>query len=70
MNILAIGDPHFRIDNIPEVEMFIEKIGKLANDKQPDLIICLGDLLHTHERIHTIPLTERRADHGDRAQYH
>ena len=58
MNILAIGDPHFRIDNIPEVEMFIEKIGKLANDKQPDLIICLGDLLHTHERIHTIPLNK------------
>lgn len=58
MKILAIGDPHFRIDNIPEVEMFIDRIEELAKARKPDLIVCLGDLLHTHERIHTIPLNK------------
>lgn len=58
MKILAIGDPHFRVDNIPEVELFITKIEALARERTPDIIICLGDLLHTHERIHTIPLNK------------
>lgn len=58
MEILVIGDPHFRIDNIPEVELFITKIEALAKERNPKMIICLGDLLHTHERIHTIPLNK------------
>ena len=56
LNILIIGDPHFKIDNIPEVDLFIERIVELANEKKPDLIVLLGDLLHEHERLHTIPL--------------
>jgi len=58
LSVLAIGDPHFKIENIPEVELFIDRIEKLAKEKKPDLIICLGDLLHTHERIHTTPLNK------------
>ena len=58
INVLAIGDPHFKIDNIPEVELFITQIEILAKEKQPDIILCLGDLLHTHERIHTTPLNK------------
>ena len=58
LSVLAIGDPHFKIENVPEVELFIDKIEKLAREKKPDLIICLGDLLHTHERIHTTPLNK------------
>jgi DNA repair exonuclease SbcCD nuclease subunit len=30
----------------------------LAINKKPDLIICAGDLLHTHERLHTLPLNK------------
>ena len=56
LNILVIGDPHFKTDNVPEVELFIEKITELAKEKKPDIIIMLGDLLHEHERIHTVPL--------------
>jgi DNA repair exonuclease SbcCD nuclease subunit len=56
--ILFIGDPHFQTSNIPEVELFIEKITKLAEEKQPDLICIGGDLLHTHERLHTSPLNK------------
>lgn len=58
MKIIAIGDPHFRVDNIPEVDMFIQKMEALAKAESPDIIIILGDVLHTHERIHTIPLNK------------
>ena len=38
VNILVIGDPHFKTDNVIEVELFIEKITNLANEKKPDII--------------------------------
>ena len=55
---ICIGDPHFMVENIPEVEKFIDNIEKLVLEKKPDMVICLGDLLHTHERLHTIPLNK------------
>ena len=56
--ILFIGDQHFQINNIQEVEIFIEKMTNLAKAKKPTLIIAAGDLLDTHERLHTIPLNK------------
>lgn len=56
--VLFIGDPHFQVSNIPEVDVFIERIINLATEKQPDLIIIAGDLLHTHERLHTLALNK------------
>lgn len=50
MKVLAIGDPHFMITNIKNVELFMEKIYLLIESQQPDLIVMLGDLLHEHER--------------------
>ena len=58
VTILCIGDPHFQVSNIIEVDIFIERVTKLAKERKPDLIICLGDLLHTHERLHTIALNK------------
>jgi DNA repair exonuclease SbcCD nuclease subunit len=58
IKIIAIGDQHFQINNIPDVELFIEKITKLVKEKKPDFAVLLGDLLHTHERLHTIPLNK------------
>ena len=52
MKVLAIGDPHFMITNIKNVEFFMEKIYLLIESQQPDLIVMLGDLLHEHERLH------------------
>lgn len=57
-NVLAIGDVHFKISNIQEVELFIEKIETLAKNKKPDLIVILGDVLDTHEKLHTVPLNK------------
>ena len=56
--IIAIGDPHFQISNIVDVDIFINKIEELAKREQPDLIVILGDLLHTHERVHTTALNK------------
>lgn len=58
MKVIAIGDPHFRTDNIPEVNLFLDKIEELAKKENPNFIVVLGDVLHTHERLHTIPLNK------------
>lgn len=58
MKVIAIGDPHFKTDNIQEVDIFIEKMYNLAVKEEPNLIVILGDLLHTHERIHVDPLNK------------
>ena len=58
MKVLAIGDPHFMITNIKNVELFMEKIYLLIESQQPDLIVMLGDLLHEHERLHITPLNK------------
>lgn len=55
LTIIAVGDPHFQTTNIPEVKMFIEKLENLAKEKKPHLIVILGDILHTHEKLHTTP---------------
>ena len=57
-SVLFIGDPHFQVNNIPEVELFMERIINLATEKQPDRIVIAGDILHTHERLHTLALNK------------
>ena len=58
VKVLFIGDPHIQISNLQEVELFMEKIINLATEKQPDIIVIAGDLLHDHERIHTTALNK------------
>ena len=58
LKIIVVGDPHFKVDNIIDVNLFIEKMVNLVQEKQPDLIVILGDVLHEHERIHTTPLNK------------
>ena len=56
--VLVIGDPHIQVANIPQIDIFIERLIKLAISKEPDLIVIAGDLLHTHERLHTLALNK------------
>ena len=56
--IIAIGDVHIKTNNIPEVDLLIERLLKLINEKPPEIIVVLGDLLHTHERLHTTALNK------------
>ena len=56
--VLFIGDPHFQISNLADVNLFIPEVVKLATARSPDLILIAGDLLHTHERLHTTVLNK------------
>lgn len=56
MKVLAIGDTQFQTENITEVELFIDRLENLISTLEIDFIVMLGDLLHTHERIHVLPL--------------
>lgn len=58
VSTLFIGDPHFQISNLEDVEKCSELIYIEAIDKQPDIIIVAGDLLHTHERLHTLVMNK------------
>lgn len=56
VNVIAVGDQHFKTDNIKEVDLFIDKMTELIEKNRPDFVVLLGDLLHEHERIHIAPL--------------
>jgi len=58
VTILFIGDPHIQVSNIPEIEIFMERMINLATEREPDLIVIAGDLLHNHERLHTLALNK------------
>ena len=57
-NAIIIGDQHFKINNIPEVDEYINKIEIIVKNKKPDFIVLLGDMLDQHEKIHTVPLNK------------
>lgn len=53
---LAVGDPHFQVNNVKQCEQLIERVLATITKVKPDFVVLLGDLLHTHERIHIVPL--------------
>ena len=56
VEVLFIGDPHIQVKNLPDVKVLVERLINLAISKKPDIIIIGGDLLHHHERLHTLAL--------------
>lgn len=56
IKIIAIGDPHFKINNVIETDEMHVKIIEICNKIKPDIIVCLGDILDRHETIHVSPL--------------
>lgn len=58
MSYLFIGDPHFKIDNTIETNQFINNIESLLQSRKDEIdhVILLGDILHTHEKLHTFAL--------------
>ena len=51
--ILAIGDLHIQPDNLADINVFLKQLEKYLKTVKLDLIINLGDTLHTHETVHT-----------------
>lgn len=56
MKLLAIGDPHFKTDNVAETDAMISDIVDIARRVEPDYIVCLGDVLDRFANIHVSPL--------------
>ena len=50
---LVVGDVHIRLDNLEEIQRFIVRLEETLKLHTPDFMVLLGDVLHTHERIHT-----------------
>lgn len=55
---LVIGDQHFKITNMIEIDIYITNLIKYATSIKPKFIVMLGDLLDTHERLNTFPLNK------------
>jgi hypothetical protein len=53
VRLLVIGDPHFKPKTLYEAKLLTSNLEKVASKLKPDLIICLGDILDTHELVHT-----------------
>lgn len=57
LNILCIGDVHIQTSNTVDIRFFIKNLIEYieTHSENIDMIILMGDILHTHERLHTIP---------------
>ena len=55
---ICIGDPHIKITNTEEIDECVKKILEIVNKYELDFIVVLGDLLHDHEKLHTIALNK------------
>lgn len=52
---LCIGDVHIQTSNISRLNEFFTKLNNLITTNDDiDIIILMGDILHTHERLHTV----------------
>jgi len=57
VNVLCIGDPHFKVKNVKETMAMGKALVKLLEERTPDFIVVLGDVLDRHETIHESPLS-------------
>ena len=53
---LCIGDQHIKTDNLRTIEILYEKLDCHLKNNKYDVIISMGDLLHTHERLNSLAL--------------
>ena len=57
MRILTLGDPHIRLNNLQDIVLLHEHMLELLQEHKPDLLVVLGDILHTHAVINSHALT-------------
>ena len=58
VKVLVCGDPHIQVNNISEINMFMQKLMDSAIQNKPDFFVCLGDVLHTHEHLHSMAMNK------------
>jgi DNA repair exonuclease SbcCD nuclease subunit len=52
MKLLVVGDPHVKPEDIGECQKLADFIVRTAQETQPNYILLLGDLHHTHSLVH------------------
>ena len=58
VDCIFIGDPHVQVSNIQDVEVLIKKLIDLISGRKPKFVVLAGDILHDHERLHTLALNK------------
>lgn len=53
--ILAIGDPHFKVDNSRQTDHLVESTLNLIKDRKPDWVVVMGDVLDRFGSVHLQP---------------
>ncbi len=51
MKALVVGDIHIKTSNIDHISKLTDFLVALANSRNPDIIILLGDILDYHEKV-------------------
>jgi DNA repair exonuclease SbcCD nuclease subunit len=64
VKVLCIGDPHIKVNNMLESQEMLEKLVEITQEKKPDFIVCLGDVLDRHSNIHVscLMMAEKMVD--------
>ncbi len=53
---LCIGDQHIQPNNIPQIDILIQKLEVHLQSNKYDFVALMGDCLHTHEKLYTVCL--------------
>lgn len=61
MRFLAIGDPHFKVNNQDETDIMCREIDTIIDEVAPDVVVVLGDTLDRHDTVKT-QVQERAVD--------
>lgn len=56
MNILCVGDPHIKVDNLHMIDLLEQQLLSAIQKYTPAFVVLLGDLLHHHEKLYTLAL--------------
>jgi len=56
--ILVLGDPHFRLTNRLQMEVVVDECVRVAQERKPTFIVCLGDILDRFSTIREEPLNQ------------
>lgn len=56
LNVLVIGDCHFKTNNVLATERMTQAVLAEVTQRRPDFIVMLGDTLDRHETIHVMAL--------------
>jgi DNA repair exonuclease SbcCD nuclease subunit len=56
LKVLIVGDPHIKVNNVKETEEMTQKLIQICQERKPNFVILLGDILDRHSNIHVVPL--------------